>query len=62
MIKFFLAVMNLLRLLKAHPPAEVHEQVTGTDAAPPVKRRSTGPTLRKPRETVFDWFKRKTGQ
>lgn len=69
MIKFILALLNLLRLLKAHPPAEVHEQVSGLDAEPPplkrrvlVKSKATpkpkDPWLRQPGETVADWWER----
>ena len=68
MIKFFLALLNLLRLLKRHPPAEVHEQVSGKDAAPPLKKRlivkskptpkPKDPMLRQPGETVAEWWER----
>ena len=65
MIKFILALLNLLRLWKRVGPADEHEQIAaGPDTAPPVRtpRRSkvlnSTPWLRQPGETAAEWQER----
>lgn len=65
MIRFILALLNLLRLWKRVGPADEHEQIVpGPDAAPPVRTKRKGkelndtPWLRQPGETAVDWLER----